>query len=173
MIYNLVSKKSSQLSKKEIKNICLLKDNQRKFGIKSQLNWYKKNIKKKDIHNMMFINSELIGYTLLRRRRCLVNKVLKKYLLFDTLVLDKKYRNKKLSNLIMYFDNEIIRHNKKLSFLICKNDLVDYYKKFNWELIKNNNISIPDHSFSTNGMIFNYNNTQVEGGVKYIFYINK
>ena len=100
MIYNLVSKKSFQLSKKEIKNICLLKDNQWKFGIKSQLNWYKKNIKKKDIHNMMFINSELIGYTLLRRRKCLVNKVLKKYLLFDTLVLGKKYRNKKLSNLI-------------------------------------------------------------------------
>ena len=122
---------------------------------------------------MMFINSELIGYTLLRRRRCLVNKVLKKYLLFDTLVLDKKYRNKKLSNLIMYFDNEIIKQNKKLSFLICKKDLVDFYKKFNWKLIKNNNISIPDHSFSTNGMIFNYNNTQVGERVKYIFYINK
>ena len=173
MIYDLVSKKSFQLSKKEIKNICLLKNNQWKFGIKSQLNWYKKNIKKKDIHNMMFINSKLIGYTLLRRRRCLVNKVLKKYLLFDTLVLHKKYRNKKLSNLIMYFDNEIIKQNKKLSFLICKKDLVDFYKKFNWKLIKNNNISIPDHSFSTNGMIFNYNNTQVGGGVKYIFYINK
>ena len=118
MIYNLVSKKSFQLSKKEIQNICLLKNNQWKLGIKSHLSWYKKNIKKKDIHNMMFINSKLIGYTLLRRRRCLVNKVLKKYLLFDTLVLDKKYRNKKLSNLIMYFNNEIIKQNKKLSFLI-------------------------------------------------------
>ena len=76
-------------------------------------------------------------------------------------------------NYRMYFDNEIIKQNKKLSFLICKKDLVDFYKKINWKLIKNNNISIPDHSFSTNGMIFNYNNTQVEGGVKYIFYINK
>ena len=66
---------------------------------------------------------------MLRRRKCLVNKVLKKYLLFDTLVLDKKYKNKKLSNLIMYFDNEIIKQNKKLSFLICKKDLVDFYKK--------------------------------------------
>ena len=173
MIYNLVSKKNFQLSKKEIKDICLLKDNQWKFGIKSQLNWYRKNIKKEDIHNMMFINSKLIGYTSLRRRKCLVNKVLKKYLLFDSFVLDKKYRNKKLSNLIMYFDNEIIKQNKILSFLICKKDLVDFYKKFNWKLIKNNNISIPDHSFSTNGMIFNYNNTQAGERVKYIFYINK
>ena len=83
----------------------------------------------------------------------------------------EKYRNKKLSNLIMHFDNKIIKQNKKLSFLICKKDLVDFYKKFNWKLIKNNNISIPDHSFSTNGMIFNYNNAQ-KGGMKYIFYIN-
>ncbi len=171
MVYSLISKKNFQLSKKEIKNICLLKSNQWKFGIKSQLNWYKKNIKKEDIHNMLFINSKLVGYTLLRKRMCFVNKVKKKYLLFDTLILDKKYRKKKLSNLIMCFDNEIIKQNKKLSFLICKKGLIDFYKKFNWKLIKNNNISIPDRSFSTNGMIFN-NNIQMRG-IKYIFYINK
>ena len=34
-----------------IKNICLLKDNQWKLGIKSQLNWYKKNIKKSQKKN--------------------------------------------------------------------------------------------------------------------------
>ena len=173
MIYNLVSKESFQLSKKEIKKICILKDDHWKFGIKSQLNWYKKNIKKEDIHNMMFINTKLIGYTLLKRRSCLVNKVLQKYLHFDTLILDKKYRNKKLSNLIMYFDNEIIKQNKKLSFLICKKDLIDFYKKFNWKLIKNNNISVADHYFSTNGMIYNYTNAQTETEAKYIFSIKK
>ena len=93
MLYELISKTTSLLSKKEIKNICILKDTQWKYGIKSQLNWYKKNIKKEDIHNLLFINSKLIGYTLLRKRMCFVNKVKKKYLLFDTLVLDKKYRN--------------------------------------------------------------------------------
>ena len=120
MLYKLISKTTPLLSKKEIKNICMLKDTQWKYGIKSQLNWYKKNIKKEDNHNLLFINSKLIGYTLLRKRTCFVNKVKKKYLLFDTLVLDKKYRNKKLSNLIMYFDNEIIKQKKMLSFLICK-----------------------------------------------------
>ena len=55
MLYKLISKTTPLLSKKEIKNICILKDTQWKYGIKSQLNWYKKNIKKEDIHNLLFI----------------------------------------------------------------------------------------------------------------------
>ena len=77
MLYKLISKTTPLLSKKEIKNICILKDTQWKHGIKSQLNWYKKNIKKENIHNLLFINSKLIGYTLLRKRTCFVNKVKK------------------------------------------------------------------------------------------------
>ena len=174
MLYKLISKTTPLLSKKEIKNICILKNTQWKYGIKSQLNWYKKNIKKEDIHNLLFINSKLIGYTLLRKRTCFVNKVKKKYLLFDTLVLDKKYRNKKLSNLIMYFDNEIIKQKKMLSFLTCNKSLIKFYKRFNWKLLNNNILvpDLPDHSFSTYSMIYN-NNVQIRSALKYTFYINK
>ncbi len=172
MLYKLISKTTPLLSKKEIKNICVLKDTQWKYGIKSQLNWYKKNIKKEDIHNLLFINSKLIGYTLLGKRTCFLNKVKKKYLLFDTLMLDKKYRNKKSSNLIMYFDNEIIKQKKMLSFLICKKASIKFYKRFNWKLLNNNNILVPDHSFSTYSMIYN-NNVQIKSALKYTFYINK
>ena len=39
-----VSKNTKQLSNKEIKDICFLKNEKWKFGIKSQLNWFKKNV---------------------------------------------------------------------------------------------------------------------------------
>ena len=74
MEYNLISKVSSKLSKKQIKKICELKDKQWKFGIKSQINWYKKNIKNNDIHNLFFINSKLIGYTLIKKKNLLYEK---------------------------------------------------------------------------------------------------
>ena len=61
---------SSKLTNNEIKQICLLKDKQWKFGIKSQLKWFKNNIKKYDFHNLMYIESKLSGYTLLRKRIC-------------------------------------------------------------------------------------------------------
>ena len=74
MKYHLLSKLTNQLSKKQIKMICRLKNIHWKFGIVAQKNWFKKNIKKNDIHNLLILNSKLIGYTLLRKRTYFIKK---------------------------------------------------------------------------------------------------
>ena len=71
-----------------------------------------------------------------------------------------------------YIENEIIKQKKMLSFLICKKASIKFYKRFNWKLLNNNNILVPDHSFSTYSMIYN-SNAQIKSALKYIFYINK
>ena len=169
MNYSLVSLKTSKLNKNKIIQISNLKDSQWRYGINSQIEWFKKNIKKNDIHNLLYLKSKLIGYTLLRRRSFNNNNKLKKmYLLFDSLVVHKDYRNKKLSSLLMIFNNTIIRETRLFSFLICKNDLVDFYKKYDWIKLNKKNIKVLDHPFSTNGMLFNTNKVK-----KYNFYIKK
>ena len=169
MSYSLVSLKTSKLNKNKIIQISNLKDSQWRSGINSQIEWFKKNIKKNDIHNLLYLKSKLIGYTLLRRRLFNNNNKLKKrYLLFDTLVIHKDYRNKRLSNLLMIFNNTIIRETRLFSFLICKNDLVDFYKKYDWIKLNKKNIKVLDHPFSTNGMLFNTNKIK-----NYNFYIKK
>ena len=169
MNYSLVSLKTSKLNKNKIIQISNLKDSQWRFGINSQIEWFKKNIKKNDIHNLLYLKSKLIGYTLLRRRSFNDNNKLKKgYLLFDTLVIHKDYRNKKLSDLLMIFNNTIIRETRLFSFLICKNDLVNFYKKYDWIKLNKKNIKVLDQPFSTNGMVFNTSKIK-----KYNFYINK
>jgi len=172
MSFLLTSTVSTQLSKKQIKTICELKNKEWRFGIKSQINWYNKNVKGNDIHNLFYINTKLIGYTLLRKRTCDINKVRKgsKYLLFDTLIIDKKYRGKKLSNLIMSFNNIIIKQSGYFSFLTCKKKFVSFYKKFGWIKLKNNNIVVKDHLFSNYGMIYNQRNLR---DTKYYFYTNR
>ena len=77
-LINFQSISSIKLKKKQIKEICLLKDEEWKFGMKSQLNWFNKNIKKNDIHNLFYLKAKLIGYTLLRKRSFKVNELLKK-----------------------------------------------------------------------------------------------
>ena len=169
MNYSLVSLKTSKLNKNKIIQISNLKDSQWRFGINSQIEWFKKNIKKNDIHNLLYLKSKLIGYTLLRRRSFNNNNKLKKrYLFFDTLVIHKDYRNKKLSNLLMIFNNTIIRETRLFSFLICKNELVDFYKKYSWIKLNKKNINVIDYPFSTNGMLYNTNKIK-----KYNFYIKK
>ena len=44
----------------------------------------------------------------------------KKYFLFDTLIINKKYRNLNLSSILMNFNNFIIKQSGYFSFLICK-----------------------------------------------------
>tara|TARA_B110001450_G_C17487129_1_gene426716 strand:+ start:142 stop:660 length:519 start_codon:yes stop_codon:yes gene_type:complete len=172
MNYNLCSIISSKLKNSQIKSICLLKDKKWKFGIKSQIKWYKKNIKKNDIHNLFYIKSKLVGYTLLRKRTYEIRSLNKRtnYLLFDTLIIDKKYRGKKLSNLLMSFNNTIINQSGYFSFLICERELISFYKKNKWIKVNNKNINIIDHLFSSNGMIFNMKDVNKK---KHYFYVNK
>ncbi len=170
MNYNLISINTLKLDKNTIIQISKLKDSQWKFGLKSQLEWFKKNIKENDIHNLFYIKSKLIGYTLLRKRLYNTSDQLKKknYILFDTLIIHKNFREKKFSNLLMIFNNTVIKETGLFSFLICNNDLVRFYKKNNWIKLNKRNIQVKDHPFYNNGMIFNTNKIQ-----KYYFYVNK
>ena len=72
----------------------------------------------------MYLNNKLIGYTALRKGFYLTksSKKLdkKKYLLFETLIIDEKYRNSSLGGLLMVFNNLIIDKYKSPSFLVCK-----------------------------------------------------
>ena len=96
----LISKKTSKLSNKEIRSICLLKNTYWKYGINSQVTWFKKNVKSFDVHNMLLINKKLVGYTLLRVRK-IKSHFISKYFLFDTLIIKKEFRKTKLSNSII------------------------------------------------------------------------
>ena len=162
---------SSKLTNNEIKQICLLKDMQWKFGTKSQLKWFKNNIKRFDLHNLFYIKSRLVGYTLLRKRTCKIENLKKniQYLLFDTLIIDKKYRGMKLSDLLMSFNNTIIKQSGFFSFLICSNQLIRFYKKNNWSKLNNKDFTLADHPSTPNGMVFNKKKVKE----KIYYYINK
>ena len=151
----LVSLNSKYLKKIEITEICKLKNIHWKFGLKSNLEWFKKNVKKTDLHNLLYLNKELIGYTLLRKRLAVIKNKKKKYLYFDTLIIKDKFRRLGYSKILMDFNNKVIKKKKLHSFLICYKKLVKFYKKFGWTKSKEKKFEIMDFKFFTNGMTFN------------------
>tara|TARA_B100000780_G_C21117109_1_gene452087 strand:+ start:22 stop:555 length:534 start_codon:yes stop_codon:yes gene_type:complete len=169
--FQLKSIFSYKLKQSDIEDICLLKDKQWKYGINSQKEWFKKYVKKQDTHNLLYLKSKLIGYTLLRKKVCKIEDLNKKknFIYFDTLIIDKKYRNKKLSYLLMCLNNMFIKQSKLFSILICQKKQVNFYKKNGWLQVKKGNIQIFDHRSSAFCMIFNAKNKNN----KYKFYINK
>ncbi len=149
----LISLKTNEIKKKQLNDILLLKDQHWKFGIKSQLNNYKKNFHKSDINNCIYFNDELIGYTALKLRSFSNNN--NKYLLFDTLIIKKKYRNRYYSLILMNFNNFIIKNNNKSSFLICNKEMVKFYKNHDWKNLNKNQVILSD--FKTNKIVMSYN----------------
>lgn len=134
-MFLLKSLKTSQINRKILHKILKLKDKTWKFGLRSQKIYFNKNIKKNDIHNLLFLKSELIGYTLLKKINFLNKKKKQRILYLDTMVIKKEYRKKKIASLLMNFNNQIIVNYGYFCVLSCDRKLVKFYKKFKWSQI--------------------------------------
>ena len=90
------SDKTINLKKEIIISICQLKDSHWKHGLKSQLSHFKKYIKNKDIHNLLLVKKKIVGYTAFRLRKFRLKNKESKYLLLDTIIVEQKFRKKKI-----------------------------------------------------------------------------
>ena len=91
------------------------------------------------------------------------------YYLFDTLIIDEKYRGKNLSSLIMNFNNSVIKESGLLSFLVCKEQFLSFYEKYSWKNLDHKKFVLLDNTNFLYGMIFN----QKKNYKKYYFFQNK
>lgn len=171
----LKSLRTKQLDKNLIKKICKLKNSFWIWNLKKQIEWFNENIKIKDIHNLLFNKKKLIGYTLLRYRKVCFGKKNVNYYYFDTMIIDSKERNKNYGKHLMFFNNKIIKKKGVHSFLITPKKNINFYKKYNWNLIKKKNFEIMDHKpkwlkkkKDINGMTYNLNKNLKTKGSYYL-----
>ena len=150
----LIIKKLTKISLKEKSQIIKLKNQEWKYTYKKQNDWIKKNIKRNDINIFLKIGKKIVGYNLLRLRKFQVNegKTARYYYYFDTLIIDKGFRNKNLSNIIMKKSIEIIS-DKAFGFLVCKKNLVKFYKKYGWKQYNRNNFKITNKKTKFNFLV--------------------
>jgi len=169
----IIEKLTIHLTNEEIYQIIKLKNSYWNFGLKSQIEWFKKkiNIKKKDTHILLKNKKNIIGYVQLGYRKFNINKNSRKYLLFRTLIINKKFRKKLLSKKIMDKVITIINNKKIICFLTCKKNLVKFYNKYNWKRLKKSEFKIMDHHNNLIGMINNPFREKIKK--KILFYYDK
>ena len=157
----LKSLNTRELDKNLIRKICKLKNSFWIWDLEKQIEWFSDNVKKKDIHNLLFKEQKLIGYTLLRYRKVEFEKKRSSYYYFDTMIIDKKERSKNYGRDLMLFNNLMIKKKGIHSFLITSKDKINFYKKHHWILLKKKNFELLDHKLKwlkksdVNGMVFN------------------
>ena len=169
----IIEKLTNNLTKEEINQIIKLKNSHWNFGLKSQIEWFKKktNIKKKDIHIFIKNKKNIVGYGQLGYRKFNIKKNSQKYLLFRTLIISKRFRKKFLSKKIMDKVVKIINSKKIICFLTCQKNLVKFYNKYNWKKLKKSEFKILDHHNRLIGMINNPYREKIKK--KIIFYYDK
>ena len=168
----LQSKLTKKLEKKEIQSICKLKNTYWKYGVKSQIKWFKANIKEKDIHNLAYLKGNLVGYVSLRKKNFFNNQKKYLYLYFDTLIVSKKYRKLDIGNNLLNLTIKVIKKSKLHSMLICKKKTVPFYKKYNWKEITQKKKKILDHKYSKDlsMMCFNIKEKVLKNNIKYYIF---
>lgn len=154
----LLSKKKKVLSKKELYEIYKLKNSFWGFGISSQKKWFTKNVKENDINILLKNNNKIIGYALLRARTLKLSKQKLKYLLFDTLIINKSLRKKSLAKLMVNYVNITIKAENKIGILYCVRSLINYYLSMNWYKLNKKNVYLADHKLDQQPLIHNIGN---------------
>lgn len=160
-----------KLKKKDILGIIKLKNSHWNFGTSSQLNWFKndKNVFKDDFHFFSINKEKIISYVQLGKRKYILNSKEKDYCLFRTLVVLKEERNKKLAHKIMNEVSNFIKKKKLPGFLICKKNLIKFYKKYGWIKLDKNKFKILDHETSLYGMIYNLRKKDQTKNIKFYY----
>jgi predicted GNAT family N-acyltransferase len=130
-----------------INKILKLKSTHWKNSLSSQRNWFKKKLFKDDIHIILKKKKILVGYVVLRKRKFYFNKDNKYFypiLLFDTLIVRKKFRGKKYAKQLIEKTIQISDKLRTLMFLSCKKGLINFYLNLGWKKIDKNNLNILD-----------------------------
>ena len=164
-------KTTSKLKKKEILDIVKLKNSQWNFGISSQLKWFnnKKNVFRDDFHFFLKKEEKIIGYVQIGKRKYILDTKEKNYYLFRTLIILKKERSEGLANKIMMEVSKFIKKKKRPSFLICKKNLIRFYKKYGWVSLNKKKFKIEDHKNLMSGMIYNLNKKNKKKIIKFYY----
>lgn len=135
---------SNKLESNLRSKIFQLKKTHYKFSLLRQKIWFNNNIQPQDKHLVLLNKKDIIGYNVLKFRKInfkyFRKKLPGKAYIFDTLIIDNKFRNLGLSKLIMNKSNNIIKKKKYISFLVCKPNMIKFYKYYNWKIIPDSKI---------------------------------
>jgi len=120
--------KHLDLISKERMEIIELKMQFWNYDIESQKKWIKENVKDNDKHILLYNENILIGYGLIMERNCKI---------IDGIIIDENYRGKGYGGILLKNIIEKIRNN---GFLLCEEQNVKYYEKYDW--IMDNSLKI-------------------------------
>lgn len=145
--------KHSQINEDDLNEIVSLKRIHWNYSIEEHTEWILNNINGDDIHVLMLDNGILVGYLNLVNIDVIINNI--NYLFLGIGNVCSREKGKGYGNKLVIEVDRFLVNNNQSGMLFCKDGLINFYKKFQWELIdfflidqsKFNNVNIMIYNF--------------------------
>lgn len=147
------------LSSNEKYQIAKIKDQHWPYGINSQLEWMKKNIRDEDVHLIgknETENRDLIAYLTLTKINILIDTEGYEAIGVGGVCVEKKHQHIGLGQNTMKEASAYISNREKIGVLLCKDSLIKFYDICGWKKLKYKKAITDRVEYSNNIMVLDY-----------------
>lgn len=146
------------LSKREVDSICKIKDIFWPYGVESQLNWFKDNISRNDLHFLSYDGKTLVAYLNLIDIVVKINSY--DYLGYGFGNLCSLIEGK--GHELMKAANQKLISESKVGLLFCKEKLIKYHEMTGWQKVCRSKIKINHDNSNFFTMIRSFDLSETE-----------
>ena len=133
MIHNISLQK---LTLADVKELCILKEQYWKYGIKKQIGWWFVISSPNDRIIYLDINGKKISFCRLKKRNLIVDNIPKESYYLTELCVHSDFKNSGFASLIVKEANNFICNECLSGYLLCPSELNKFYTNLNWEKSK-------------------------------------
>lgn len=145
--------KHSEASNDILEKIAKIKSIRWKYSEIEQLLWMQKNLQQEDVHLLIYLKEEIIAYSNFVRTEVIINGKPTPFMgLGNVCTLES---GKGYGEVLMNGVNMSLLENNWSGILLCKENLISYYNKYNWILVPKLLID-SERLLGVNTMLFNY-----------------
>ncbi len=136
-----------------LEKIANIKSIRWQYPLEKQLQWMTDNLKSTDVHLLVHADDKLVAYTNFVDVKVLINEASERFMGIGNVCTSES--GKGYGEMLMNAINDSILKNNWNGILLCKDNLVPYYEKYQWNLISPSVIS-SDIMKEINTMTFNF-----------------
>jgi predicted GNAT family N-acyltransferase len=153
--YEARFKTTECLSQQDIDTLIEIKQQHWPYPYEAQIKWINDNIKSDDYHLFLYLNDEFVGYLNIVHIIVIMDgREIDDYGIGNVCV-SKKYAHIGLGSVLMSVANSWLKKQEKIGFLLCKDELIDFYRQAGWSLLKVNSTLICGNQCYVNIMFYN------------------
>lgn len=143
--------KHSEITEKKLGDVIFLKNIHWPYSEDEHLNWIKKNLNFNDIHVLVYEESDLVAYLNLIESKVTIEN--KNHVFLGIGNVCSKVKSKGYGSLLIKEVDKYIVQQNKAGILLCKDSLVDFYLRNDWELLDKKDVEANFNLLNT--MIYN------------------